>query len=151
MEVKHNVRDISEQYIVIKFDNEQYGINIKYVNNIVRMQRMTRIPKAPDYIKGVINLRGEVIPVMSLRTKFGLEDDVYANSTRIIIVKLDPEFPIGLLVDEVREVIQLEEEDVVKKVNDESESNFLFGVGKYNNELISLLNLGEILNEKDIN
>ena len=130
MEVKHNVRDVSEQYIVIKFDHEQYGINIKYVNNIVRMQRMTRIPKAPDYIKGVINLRGEVIPVMSLRTKFGLEDDVYVNSTRIIIVKLDPDFPIGLLVDEVREVIQLEEEDIVKKVNDESESNFLFGVRK---------------------
>lgn len=64
-----------KQYIVVKLDKEQYGINIKYIDNIVRMQRITRVPKAQPYFKGVINLRGEIIPVMSLRLKFGLEAD----------------------------------------------------------------------------
>ena len=61
-----------KQYIVITFGNEQYGIDISYVDNIVRMQKITRVPKAQPYFKGVINLRGEVVPVMSLRLKMGL-------------------------------------------------------------------------------
>ena len=64
-----------KQYIVITFGNEQYGIDISYVDNIVRMQKITRVPKAQPYFKGVINLRGEVVPVMSLRLKMGLEDN----------------------------------------------------------------------------
>ena len=65
----------NKQYIVVKLGSEQYGIDIQYVDNIVRMQRVTRVPKAQPYFKGVINIRGEVIPVMSLRLKFGLEPD----------------------------------------------------------------------------
>ncbi|MDF2820702.1 MAG: CheW protein [Clostridiales bacterium] len=140
-----------EQYIVVKFGEEQFGINIQYVHNIVRMQRMTRIPKAPVYIKGVINLRGEIIPVMSLRSKFDLPDDEYTNKTRIIIVKIDPEFPLGLLVDEVREVVQLDEGSIEKRAFDtkDTNGNYLVGIGKSNGELISLLSLTEILNEKE--
>ena len=62
------------QYIVIKIDNEQFGIDIKYIDNIVRMEKITRVPKAQRYFKGVINLRGEVIPVMDLRVKFDMEE-----------------------------------------------------------------------------
>ena len=76
------------QFIVVKFEHEQYGINIQNVQNIVRMLNITRVPNAPAYFKGVINLRGEIIPVMSVRKKFDLADDVYTNSTRIIIVKV---------------------------------------------------------------
>ena len=67
------------QYIVVKIGNEQYGINIKYIDNIVRKQDITRVPKTQHYYKGVINLRGEIIPVMSVRLKLGLEDDVYRS------------------------------------------------------------------------
>ena len=67
------------QYIVVKIGNEQYGINIKYIDNIVRKQDITRVPKTQHYYKGVINLRGEIIPVMSVRLKLGLEDDVYTD------------------------------------------------------------------------
>lgn len=63
------------QYIVIKLGDEQYGVDIKFIDNIVRMQHITRVPRVPDYLKGVINLRGEVIPVMSLRVKMDLEAD----------------------------------------------------------------------------
>lgn len=65
------IRNERKQYIVVKIGNEQYGIDISYVDNIVRMQKITRVPKAQSYFKGVINLRGEVVPVMSLRTKWG--------------------------------------------------------------------------------
>ena len=83
-----NTASKAKQYIVIKIGTEQYGIDIKYVDNIVRNQRITRIPKAQPFFKGVINLRGEIIPVMSLRLKFGLEPDEYTNATRIIIKRL---------------------------------------------------------------
>ena len=79
----------NKQYIVVKLGSEQYGIDIQYVDNIVRMQRVTRVPKAQPYFKGVINIRGEVIPVMSLRLKFGLEPDEFKNATRILIIKID--------------------------------------------------------------
>ena len=71
-----------KQYIVVRLGSEQYGIDIQYVDNIVRKQRITRVPKAQHYFKGVINLRGEVIPVMSLRLKFNLEPDEYTRSAR---------------------------------------------------------------------
>ena len=98
------------QYIVVKIGNEQYGINIKYIDNIVRKQDITRVPKTQHYYKGVINLRGEIIPVMSVRLKLGLEDDVYTDKTRYIIVKVEGA-TIGIIVDEVREVVTLNSDD----------------------------------------
>lgn len=94
------------QYIVVRIGNEQYGINIKYIDNIVRNQKITRVPKTQTYYKGVINLRGEIIPVMSIRLKLGLEDDEFTDKTRIIIVKIEGA-TIGVIVDQVREVVTL--------------------------------------------
>ena len=71
----------SKQYIVVNIGNEQFGIDIKYVDNIVRMQRITRVPKAQPYFNGVINIRGEIIPVMSLRLKFDFEEEEYTNKS----------------------------------------------------------------------
>lgn len=93
----------SIQYIVIKLGAEQYGIDIKYVDNIVRMQHITRVPKVAGYLKGVINLRGEVIPVMNLRLKMGLPEQEATKASRIIILKLEQHGTIGFIVDEVRE------------------------------------------------
>lgn len=138
----------AKQYIVVKLDNEQYGIDISFIDNIVRMQQITRVPMAQPYFAGVINLRGEIIPVMSLRRKFELEDKEYTNSTRIIIVKPESNAKIGILVDEVREVVTLEEENIEKAVYDEQGLNLL-GVGKYKETLISLLNIQGIISELD--
>ena len=82
------VMEDTTQYIVIRLGAEHYGIDIKHIDNIVRMQHITRVPKVDAYLKGVINLRGEVMPVMSIRLKMGLEEDVYSKATRIIILKL---------------------------------------------------------------
>lgn len=136
------------QYIVVKIGNEQYGINIKFVDNIVRMQSITRVPKAQIYYRGVINLRGEVIPVMSLRLKLGLESDVFDNKTRIIIVKLE-NATVGIIVDEVREVVNLYENNVEKTAYDSNneKGNYISAIGKNNGELISLLDVHAVLNE----
>ena len=134
------------QYIVVRLGEEQYGIDIRYIENIVRMQNMTRIPKVPDYLKGVINLRGEVLPVMSIRLRMGLAADEITRATRIIILNLEQEGNVGIIVDEVKEVVALEEQDVEKVTYDATDGaiNFISGVGKRGNELISLLDLNAI-------
>ena len=138
------------QYIVIKLGNEQYGIDIRYIDNIVRMQHITRVPKVANYLRGVINLRGEVIPVMSLRVKMDLPDDEVTKATRIIILKLEQHGTIGVIVDEVKEVVTLSTEEIEKITYDvkEDRSSFLSGVGKHNDELISILDLNVVAMEK---
>lgn len=138
------------QYIVTQLGEEQYGIDINLISNIVRMQKITRVPKVTPYIRGVINLRGEVIPVISLRLKMGLSDDEITKKTRIIILTLEQHDSIGVLVDEVKEVVTLDEEHVEKVSYDkEDKSKFLSGVGKYDDKLISLLEIHSVLAENE--
>lgn len=143
------VTEEAKQYIVAKLGNEQYGIDIAYVDNIVRMQNITRVPKTQSYFMGVINLRGEIIPVMDLRKKLELEEKEISNSTRIIIIKPEQNSLLGLLVDEVREVVTLSEEDVEKvSYENGAESNlYVTGVGKYKDTLISLINISGIISD----
>lgn len=137
------------QFIVIKLGDEQYGIDIKYIDNIVRMQHITRVPKVDAYLKGVINLRGEVIPVMSIRIKMDLEPDVETKSSRIIILKLEQQGTIGVIVDEVKEVVTLENDQIEKIAYDskDDKDNFLCGIGKYDGGLISLLDINSVVLE----
>ena len=125
------------QFIVIRLGQEQYGIDIRYIDNIVRMQHITRVPKVANYLKGVINLRGEVIPVMSIRLKMGLPEDEITKTTRIIILKLEQHGTIGVMVDEVREVVTLSSDSVEKVSYNSKEgvSDFIFGIGKHEGEL----------------
>ncbi|MBP3204514.1 MAG: chemotaxis protein CheW [Lachnospiraceae bacterium] len=134
------------QYIVIKMGEEQYGIDIRYVDNIVRMQNITRVPKVQAYLKGVINLRGEVIPVVSLRLKMGLPADEYTKNTRIIILKTETAGNLGIIVDEVREVVTLGEDSIEKMTHEpkDSKTSFVNGIGKNGGELISLLDRNAI-------
>lgn len=142
----------STQYIVIKIGEEQYGIDIKYVDNILRMQNITRVPHTQPYFKGVINLRGEVVPVMSLRIKMSLSNDEITNKSRIIILKLENNAPVGIVVDEVKEVVSLDERsiDEVSRSSAKADSTFIFGVGKVDEGLISLLDLSTVINEKEM-
>lgn len=131
------------QYIVVRIGNEQYGINIKYIDNIVRNQKITRVPKTQTYYKGVINLRGEIIPVMSIRLKLGLEDDEFTDRTRIIIVKIEGA-TIGVIVDQVREVVTLDDdntEKITRTSRDDAASGYISSIGKSKGELISLLDI----------
>ena len=157
MEEMTNAQDVEtvsegKQYIVIRLGDEQYGIDIQNVDNIVRMQRITRVPKAQPYFVGVINLRGEIIPVMSMRRKFQLEDDVFTGSTRIIIIKLEAQHAIGIIVDEVKEVVTLYEDSIEKPAAADAadfKSQYLSGIGKQEDGLISLLNIANVIVDKE--
>lgn len=139
------------QYIVVKIGSEQYGIDIGYVDNIVRMQKITRVPKAQSFFKGIINLRGEIVPVMSIRSKMGLTDDEFTNSTRIIILKVEQQGALGIIVDEVKEVVMLGDNEIDKSNHDpkDGKSNFIKGIGKNGDELISLFDINCIVGEKE--
>ena len=142
--------DVSEketkQYIVVRIGGEKFGIDIGYVDNIVRLQKITRVPKAQVYFKGIINLRGEIVPVMSARIKMGLEDDVFTNATRIIILKMEEKGELGLMVDEVCEVVTLVTDEIVNASSDRKDI-FINGIGKNGDELISLFELSAIIEE----
>ncbi|NLT94238.1 MAG: chemotaxis protein CheW [Clostridia bacterium] len=140
------------QIVAFRLDNEEYGVNILNVQEIIRPTEITRVPKAPAYITGVINLRGNVIPVMNLRQRFGIQGEMQNDSnTRIIILNLQ-DVNIGIFVDSVSEVIRLsgeeiEEPNLVEALDDK----FVQAVGKYNGRLIILLDLNQLLdvnNEK---
>ncbi|MCI9525951.1 MAG: purine-binding chemotaxis protein CheW [Lachnospiraceae bacterium] len=143
--------DWKKQFIVVKIGSEQYGIDISYVDNIVRMQKITRVPKVQPYFKGIINLRGEIVPVMSIRTKMDLEPDEFTDVTRIIILKLEEHGVLGILVDEVKEVVTLAPDEIDKVSYDakNSKSNFINGVGKNGEELISLFDTNSIIDETE--
>ncbi len=138
------------QFIVIRLGQEQYGIDISYIENIVRMQHITRVPKLAPYLKGVINLRGEVIPIMCLSMKMGLPVEEETKASRIIIIKMEQCGTIGLIVDEVKEVVTLDMTEQVEKLafKKEDKNNFVQGVGKYAGGLISLLDLNAVTAEK---
>lgn len=136
------------QFIVVKVGEEQYGIDIKYVDNIIHITSITRVPKVASYVKGVINVRGEVIPVMDIRTKMGLYEIEYTKDTRIVIVKSEQHGFVGLIVDAVREVVTLEVDGIEKMSYDRTGKDmFVTGVGKHMGALISLLDLNEVLAE----
>jgi purine-binding chemotaxis protein CheW len=140
-----------KQYIVVQIGSEKYGIDISYVDNIVRMQKITRVPKAQPYFKGIINLRGEIVPVMSIRTKMGLEDDVFTNASRIIILKLEEKGALGVIVDQVCEVVNLSEDmiEINRTNSNHGKDTFINGIGTNGDQLISLFEINAIIDEKD--
>ena len=149
---KHELDNVVEekiQYIVVGIGDEKYGIDISFIDNIVRMQKITRVPKAPFHYNGVINLRGMVVPVMSIRRKMGLGDDEITNATRIIILKLEEQGLVGVLVDEVNEVIALGESEIDRNVKNskKSDSSFINGIGKNGDGLVSIFEITAVVDE----
>lgn len=144
-----SVMNETTQFIVIQLGEEQYGVDIKFIDNIVKMQTITRVPKVQEYLKGVINLRGEVIPVMSIRLKMGLPVDEIDKNSRIIILKLDTHGSIGIIVDQVKEVVTLENSQIEKVSYDGNDYkvNYISGIGKYDGGLISLLDFSAVFAE----
>ena len=149
VQVNGDVSEEKKQFIAVKLSSEIYGIDIGYVDTIVRMQKITRVPKAQSYFKGVINLRGEIVPVMSIRLKMGFEDDVFTNSSRIIILKIEEKGKLGVIVDEVREVVNLGASEIDKPSHDtkENKHSYINGIGKNGDDLISLFDINAMTEE----
>ncbi len=150
-----DTQDVGEliQYIIIRLGDEQYGIDIKYIDNIVRMQQITRVPQVAHYLKGVINIRGVIVPVMSLRLKMDMEPDEITDKSRIIILKAEEDTLIGIIVDQVNQVLTLGTKSIEKVTYSADKgkklNSFISGVGKYEGGLVSILDLGMVEMEED--
>lgn len=138
--------DREMQLVIFKLGREDYGISILQVQEIKRILDITRVPNSPDFIKGVINLRGSVLPVIDLKKRLQLPPADYTEDTRIIIVKVE-EIVVGLIVDAVSEVTTLSSENIEPPttVVGGVSAQYLSGVGKQEDNLLILLNLTAIV------
>ena len=136
-----------DQVVAFKLRNEEYGFSILNVQEIKGLTDITIVPFAPEFIKGVINLRGSVLPVIDLKKRLGLEDTPYTANTRIVIVQYD-EVAVGMRVDAVTEVRTINADDIDTSrtvTGNDSNSKFISGIGKVDDRLIIQLNLSEII------
>ncbi len=132
------------QVVAFKLRKEEYGFSILNVKEIRGLTDITRVPFAPDFVKGVINLRGSVLPVIDLKKRLGLQPMEYTDSTRILIVQSDG-IDVGMIVDAVTEVLTIDAANIDSVKQSDSESRFLTGVGKIDDRLIIMLSLDEII------
>lgn len=143
---------MEEQLVVFELSGEFYGIQIAAVESIIKIQEITQLPQAPYYVKGITNLRGTVLPVIDLRTRFGLETQEYSKQTRIMVVIMG-KVKVGMVVDGVSEVLRISDEAIeppppmVTTVN----SAFLKGIAKVEGRLIILLELAKVLDLEEQN
>jgi purine-binding chemotaxis protein CheW len=143
-ELKNNYR----QLVAFFLANEEYGVTITQIQEVIRKPNITHIPGMPDFIEGVINLRGKVIPIIDLRKRFGLEQMQESDKTRIIVANTSDQ-TIGLIVDGVSEVIHLPEDqiDPIPPTIASIDAEYLSGVGKMDRRLVILLNVEKLLSE----
>lgn len=138
------------QLVVFRLHNEEFGVEITEVREIVRLRHITRLPHVADYIEGVTNLRGEVIPVICLRKRFGLKPQENTQDTRIIILEIK-ESLVGFVVDAVTETLRLAESSIEPPPSSIAglRSDYLAGVGKLNDRLLILLEVDKILTSEE--
>ena len=148
--------DVTEKQLVV-FDlaSEAYGVDIGAVREIIRMQAITRVPRTPDFVEGVINLRGRVIPVLELRTKFGMETIEDTERTCIIVVEVvmhGSPIQMGILVDSVSEVLEIKVSDIeaAPSFGGGINTDFIMGMGKVKDEVKILLDIDKVLGEVDV-
>ena len=140
------------QYVSFLLGEEEYGVDIAKVHEIIRFPEITRVPRMPEFIDGVINLRGKVIPVMNLRKKFALPDKEYDRKQRIIVIEIDQK-TTGMIVDGVSEVLDIEAKqiDPAPAMGTDVNTDFIKGMAKLGDErLMILLNIENILTSEEI-
>lgn len=138
------------QLVTFRLGNEEFSVDILKVQEIIRDMELTRVPRAPDFVEGVINLRGRVIPVIDLRNRFGFESCDKTSETRIIVIDVNDR-TVGLRVDGVSEVLRLPADTVepAPSLVTGSGSDYISGVGKVDERLIILLDVGKLLSESE--
>ncbi|MHB0913423.1 MAG: chemotaxis protein CheW [Armatimonadota bacterium] len=139
-----------EQLVVFELASESYGVDIGAVNTIIRMQEITEIPRSPEFVEGVINLRGSIIPVIDLRRRFGLSAGEETKASRIVVVEAGGQM-IGMVVDAVTETLRLSQDAIEPPppVATTMDSEYVRGVGKLENRLVILLDLNKVLSDKE--
>ena len=150
--------DVSNEnkYLLSRLGEEVYGINIADVTEIIEMQRITDVPDMPEYVKGVINLRGKVIPVIDLRLKFGMEAQEVTRETCIIMVQVEKAHTsliIGIMVDAVSEVLNIAENQIeaAPSLGTQVDTRFILGMAKTKNAVKILLDIDQVLSPQEMN
>jgi purine-binding chemotaxis protein CheW len=139
-----------DKYLTFHIGTEDYGISIAYVTEIIGIQSITEIPEMPDFIKGVINLRGKVIPVMDVRIRFKMPPREYDERTCIIVVEIDGT-SVGMVVDTVNEVAKIPEDQVEPPPKSKRKGgSFIQGLGKIDKEVKILLDINKILYDEEL-
>ncbi len=138
------------QLVTFSIGEEEFGVEILKVQEIIRMLDITRVPKAPDFVEGVINLRGKVIPVIDLRRRFGLEAKGHDKKTRIIVIEIS-QMIVGFVVDSVSEVLRIPAGTIEPPppVISGLDSEYISGVGKLDDRLLIMLDLNRLLSKEE--
>ena len=138
------------QFVILKLDTQLYGVDIQNVQIIERVKSIMRVPKTPEWIKGVMNLRGEILPVIDIRMQFDMPPKANDENTRIIIVKIEDTM-VGLIVDSVKEVVDLQETSIeqVQNLQGKMNNKHIQGVAKMktNGDIVTLLHLKNIVDD----
>lgn len=142
---------MKNKFLGFRIGEEDYGIEIRYVMEIVEIQKITEIPETIDYIRGVINLRGKVIPVIDVRLRFHLPFREYDARTCIIVVQID-DTVVGLIVDGVAEVVDIKDEQIspAPMVQQTPESNCIMGIGMTDDDVRILLSVRKVVNDSEL-
>ncbi|AIQ43779.1 chemotaxis protein CheW [Paenibacillus sp. FSL R7-0297] len=138
--------DTANQYVEFGMGQEQYAIPIQDIHEIIRVQEITRLPHTPAFVEGVINLRGKIVPVISLRKRFGFEDIPLTKRTRIIVINRQDE-KVGVLVDHVNKVVRIHDMQAPPERLGTLNGTFFEGIGKSDNGLVSVLKLEHLFEE----
>jgi len=149
------MKDKDGKYLTFTLAEEEYGIGILKIKEIIGMMAVTTVPQTPDFVKGVINLRGKVIPVMDLRLRFGMEAIDYTERTRIIVVEIEGSsgtIQIGIVVDSVSEVLNIKGEDIEETPTFGTKLNtdYILGMAKMEGGVKILLDIDRVLREEEI-
>lgn len=141
------------KYMTFKSDNEYFGLKIQYVNEIIGFQTITAIPETEDYIKGLINLRGKIIPVIDVRLRFRQEPFEYNDRTCIIVINVKSTI-VGLIVEKIAEVVEIKEENILPPPTigraDKAQNKYVYGIGKVGDSVKLLLDPDKLLNDSDM-
>lgn len=148
--VRNDESDSLLQLVTFTISNEEFGLDILRVQEIIRTMEITRVPRAPEFVEGVINLRGRVIPIIDLRRRFGMESKKHDSQTRIIVVEINAMI-VGFVVDSVSEVLRIRASTVEAPpaVVSGVESEYISGVGKLEDRLLILIDLDKLLSDEE--
>lgn len=144
-----------QTYLSFKLGEEVFAINVSKVLNILEMKPITKVPKSPDYLKGVINLRGTVLPVVDLRLKFGLPENKVTVDTNIIVLNIDKDgeaIMLGILIDAVREVLEFKTEEIAPSptIGTKYNSGFIEGMWRVDESFIMILDIDKVFSVEEI-
>jgi purine-binding chemotaxis protein CheW len=147
---KNESADVVFQWVTFKLQEETYGINVMQVQEVLRYTEIAPVPGSPDYVLGIINLRGNVVTVIDTRSRFGLEPAEVTDNSRIVIIESEKHV-IGILVDSVAEVVYLKssEIDTAPNVGTDESARFIQGVSNREGELLILVDLNKLLSDEE--